>query len=252
MSQSPLQISCTIITKNEVDRIEPVIVAAWKVSDEVVVIDSGSDDGTVALCEKLGCRVIHNDWVGYGPQKRFGEDQAAFDWQLNVDGDEELSDELIEELRAIKETGAPDCSGYRFRTVNVYPGHTRPRLFADYHNFIRFYDRRTMRFPESLVYDAVIPGDARVGQLDGPCWHYSMRSIPHLIAKLDSYTSLQAKEVRRARWKILLRLPFEYPVQFIKYMIFRRHITGGLFGLKFSHEVSKSKVRRLMKFWNAN
>lgn len=252
MPPPSIPVSCTIITRNEADRITPVIEAAWRVADEIVVIDSGSDDGTVALCEELGCRVIHNDWVGYGPQKRFSEDQATHDWIINVDGDEELSDELVEQLLELKAAGEPRYRGYRFRTVNVYPGKTRPRRFADFHNFIRFYDRRAMRFPESLVFDAVEPGDIPVGQLNGPCWHYSMRSIEHLIDKLDRYTDLQATEIKRSPWKILPRIPFEYPLQFLKYFLARRHITGGVFGLKFSHELSKSKVRRLIKIWMAN
>ena len=245
-------ISCTIITKNEVERIEAVIKAAWKVADEILVVDSGSTDGTVELCASLGCRVIHNDWQGYGPQKRFCEDEAKHDWILNLDADEELSDVLIDELLALKIAEELTVAGYRFRTVNVYPGHKRPRLFADYHNYIRFYDKQVMRFPDSPVFDAIEPGNVPVEQLNGPCWHYSMKSIEHLVAKIDRYTDLQATVIKRPIWQIIPRIPFEYPAQFLKIYFLRRHFTGGFFGLQFAHEMSKSKVRRLFKIWKAN
>jgi glycosyltransferase involved in cell wall biosynthesis len=247
LSKQPIAISCIIITKDEADRIEPIIAAAWKVADEIVVVDSGSTDQTVSLCTKLGCRVFHNDWVGYGPQKRFAEDQADHDWIINLDADEELSDALIVEILQWKNQIKPSQDGYRFKIVSVYPGRTRPRLWADHNNCLRLYDKRTMRFPDSLVFDAIVPGDRPVGQFKQPCWHYSMRSLGHMVAKLDAYSTLQAKEIKRPAWKILPRLPIEYLTQFSKYMILRRHVTGGLFGLKFSHEIAKSKVNRLIK-----
>lgn len=244
MSAVPL--SCCIITKNEGDRIAACIEAVQPIADEVVVVDSGSTDDTVAIAEGLGARVFHRDWDGYGPQKRFAETCASNDWILNIDADEIVTPEFRGEIAALMQ-GEPPFAAYKMRLVPVYPGHTKPRLWSSAHNHVRFYDRRRARFHDSLVHDTVDTGDEPVGQIRSPVLHYSLRSLAHLRDKLDSYTTLQAKELRKPAWKILLRLPFEYPAVFLRYYLVRRNFTGGWFGLGFSHISAEMRVRRLLR-----
>ena len=248
----PVPVSCFIIAMNEADRIAPVIegVVGWV--DEVIVVDSGSTDGTQALAERLGARVIHNDWPGFGPQKRFAEDQCRHDWLLNLDADEVPTEALCREIIALFEDGPPDHPFYRFRTELVYPGDTRPRLWADYHNFIRLYDRRVGRFSQSPVHDTVQPGDTPARQLKGTAWHYSYRSFSYLVEKLNSYSDLQAKTLRRSnRLALILRLPVEMPFSFFKYYVLRRHFTGGAKGFIFATINSFFRFLRLAKMIEA-
>ena len=93
-----LPISCFIIAQDEADRITNTIESVIDIVDEVVVIDSGSTDGTQDLARQLGCKVFFNKWKGYGPQKRFGEDCAKNEWLLNLDADEYLSDQIKSEI----------------------------------------------------------------------------------------------------------------------------------------------------------
>ena len=95
---SKLPISCFIIAKNEADRISKTIESVIDIVDEVIVIDSGSTDGTQNLAKELGCKVFFNKWSGYGPQKRFGEDCTKNEWLLNLDADEYLSHEIKSEI----------------------------------------------------------------------------------------------------------------------------------------------------------
>ena len=94
-----LPISCFIIAKNEADRITKTIKSVEDLVDEIIVIDSGSTDGTQDLVKKLGCKLYYNEWPGFGPQKRFGEEKAKNKWLLNLDADEYLSNELKVEIR---------------------------------------------------------------------------------------------------------------------------------------------------------
>jgi glycosyltransferase involved in cell wall biosynthesis len=240
-------LSCCIIADNEGDRIERCIVAVRDIVDEIVVVDSGSTDDTVAKAEALGAKVFYNAWDGYGPQKRFAEDRAACDWILNLDADEVVTPELAREIAALMHAPAGLLPAYRFRQVTVYPGHDRPRLWADYHNYVRLYDRRRVRFRESRVHDTVDTKDFPVGQLHGVALHYSWRSLGHVRSKLESYTDLQAKELKKPRWYVLARLPFEYPILFFRYYIMRRNCTGGLTGLRITHEIARARWRRLLK-----
>ncbi|HEY8246551.1 MAG TPA: glycosyltransferase family 2 protein [Hyphomicrobium sp.] len=240
-------LSCCIIAHNEGDRIERCIVAARGIVEEVIVVDCGSTDDTVAKAEVLGAKVFFKAWDGYGPQKRFAEECASCDWILNLDADEVLTPELAREIAALMRAPAGLLPAYRFRQVTVYPGHDKPRLWADYHNYVRLYDRRSVRFRESRVHDTVDTKDFPVGQLRGAAWHYSWRSLGHVRSKLESYTDLQAKELKKPRWYVLARLPFEYPILFFRYYIMRRNWTGGLTGLRITHEIARARWRRLLK-----
>lgn len=238
--------SCTIITKNEVDRIAACIKAVKGLADEILVVDSGSDDGTIELARSLGARVVHHDWNGYGPQKRFAEQAAAHDWILNLDADEVMTPELAGEIRRLM-LAEPSLAGYRMRIMNIYPRQTKPRLWADFHNYVRLYDRRRVQFRESAVHDTVDTRDEAVGQLRGTVMHFSARSHAHIRRKLDAYTSLQARVMKKPAAEILLRLPLEYPSVFLRYYLARRHFTGGLDGIYASHIAAEARVKRLLK-----
>ena len=244
-------LSCCIIAHNEGDRIERCIRAIKGIVDEIVVVDSGSKDDTIAKSQALGAKTFFHAWDGYGPQKRFAEDCASNDWILNLDADEVVTPELAREIAALMQAPAGLLPAYRFKQVTVYPGKERPRLWADYHNYVRLYDRRRVRFRESRVHDTVDTKDFPVGQLAGIAYHYSWRTIAHVRQKLESYTDLQAKELKKSRWSVLARLPIEYPVLFFRYYVLRRNITGGLTGLRITHEIARARWRRLLKIARA-
>lgn len=247
-----LPLSCFIVAWNEADRIAPVIESVRGWVDEVVVVDSGSTDGTQALAESLGARVIHHDWPGFGPQKRYAEDRCRNDWLLNLDADEVMTGELVGEIIALFADGPPPHPFYRFRLKLVYPGDSRPRLWADYHNYVRLYDRRAGRFADSLVHDTVETRGVRPVQLSGDAWHHSYRSFGFLVEKLNSYSDLQAKSIRKqSRLLLTLRLPFEFPFAFFKYYVLRRHITGGRKGFAFAMINSFFRFLRLVKLLEA-
>lgn len=246
-----MKLSICIITHNEADRIAMCLQAVAALSDDIVVVDSGSSDGTPEIAAAMGARVFHNPWTGYGPQKRFSEDCAHNDWVLNLDADEVVTPELAAEITALMASEPPLCA-YRIRIMTVYPRKTKPRLWADFNNYVRLYDRRRVRFRDSPVHDTVDTRDEPVGQLKGTVTHFSARSYAHIRHKLDAYATLQAKSLSKPRWQIALRLPFEYPFVFARYFLYRCHFTGGLDGVISSHLAAESRVMRLVKMWRAH
>ena len=230
-----LPVSCFIIAKNEEERIAKTVNSILDLVDEVIVIDSGSTDKTEDICNDLGVKFLHNAWPGYGPQKRFGEDQCQHKWVLNLDADEVPTSELIGEIKALFTDGKPEYSGYSIRFPTVYPSAKKPRLFADYHNYIRLYDRTKIRFSDSPVHDTVRPGNQKTGQLKAPAYHHSIRSLSHQIGKYNSYTDLQAKTLKKHNLFLLkLRMLVEFPLGFIKIYLLRRHFTGGFEGMTYA------------------
>lgn len=240
------RLSVFIITRDEGDRIERCIRSIKDIADEVVVVDSGSTDDTVAKAEALGAKVFFRAWDGFGPQKRFAEEKLTHDWVLNLDADEEATEALRKEIVALLST-EPPLAAYRLRLVTVYPGRDRPRLWADDHNAVRLYDKRKIRYRDSLVHDRPETGDHAVGQLKAPALHFSARSLAHMRAKYESYTDLQALEIKKPRWQLVARLPFEYPFSFFRSYVTRRNFTGGFDGLKVAHIFAAMRTRRLVK-----
>ena len=245
--QSRCPISCCIIAKNEGDRIERTIRAAAGIADEIIVVDSGSTDDTVDVARRAGARVYYRAWDGFGPQKRYAEECATHDWILNLDADEVITPALASEIHRLM-ASPPALKAYRFRQVTVYPGREKPRLWADAHNYARLYDRRAVRFRDSLVHDIVDLAGHKTGQLRGHALHYSWRTLEHVRAKLDGYAELSAKEIKKSVPEVLVRLPIEYPILFFRYYVLARHFTGGLYGVKVAHTFASGRTKRLTKF----
>ena len=228
-----LPISVFIIAKDEADRIPLTIESVRDWVDEVIVIDSGSADDTVAVAEALGARVEFREWTGYGPQKVFGESLCRNDWLLNLDADEVITPALRDEIAALFAAGPPPAPLYRIKMTTVYPHHEAPRLLAEYKNIIRLYDRRVASFPDHPTWDAITPpAGAAVGQLHAPCLHYTWRDVGHYMEKINSYSSMQAEhQPLKPFWFLVIQLVLGIPLDFIKAYLLRRHFTGGSFGV---------------------
>jgi glycosyltransferase involved in cell wall biosynthesis len=228
----PPPLSVFIIAHNEADRIGDTILAARGLTDDLVVVDSGSTDGTQALAEGLGARVIHNPWPGYGPQKRFAEEQCRHDWLLNIDADEVLSPELAGAIAAVFANGPPPRDAYRIGITEIFPGEGRPHPLAHTIWPVRLYRRSRGRYSPSLVHDRVdLEPGVQPGRLKGVIHHYSVRSLGDQINKLNRYSDqqvvdLELRGVTIPSWRIFV----EFPAAFLKAYIGRRHFVRGPYG----------------------
>ena len=227
-----LPISCFIIAQDESDRITNTIKSVIDFVDEVIVIDSGSTDGTQDLAKQLGCKVFFNVWNGYGPQKRFGEDCARNEWLLNLDADEYLSDEIKSEILQTFDNNNNNYNFFSMKVTPIYPNWKRPRLFSASHQCVRLYNKRFGRFSNSPVHDSVQTNNSKIFYFKNHVYHNSVRSFKHLIEKEESYIQLQSKTLNdKNKIFLFLRIFIEFPLAFIKYYFIRRHFTGALTGL---------------------
>jgi glycosyltransferase involved in cell wall biosynthesis len=93
-------LSAVLITRDAAAQL-PACLDSVAFCDEILVVDSGSSDGTAELAKSRGARVIRQEWLGYGRQKQFAVEQAAHDWVLCIDADERVSDTLRESILAV-------------------------------------------------------------------------------------------------------------------------------------------------------
>lgn len=246
-----LPLSVFIIARNEADRIGEAIRAVRGLSDDIVLVDFGSTDGTQAAAEGLGARVIERDWPGYGPQKRFAEEQCRHVWMLNVDADEVVPEDLADEIRSLFAQGTPRHDAYRIKIAEMFPGETVPHPIAYALAPVRLYRRDRGRYSASLVHDRVdlAPG-ASVGRLKGTIHHRSVRSLGDQIAKLNRYSDQQAVDLEIRGVSIpTWRLFFEFPAAFVKAYIGRRHIVRGTYGFLTAMNYAISRHLRLAKHY---
>jgi glycosyltransferase involved in cell wall biosynthesis len=243
-----LPVSVFIIAKNEADRIGRAIESVRPWVDEVIVIDSGSDDDTVAVSERLGASVVYNAWPGYGPQKVYGEGLCRNDWVLNIDADEEVSEHLGAEIRALFKHGAPQRQAYTVPVLPLYPFQQKGHPWTAFHHPVRLYHRRHAGFSDQPVHDSVIIHDGRVGDLTGMLVHRSFRSLTHHVDKANEVSLARAEDlVRRGRNPSALSLLLVPLFAFFKSYILRREFVNGVDGIVISHMYAFQRFIRLAK-----
>jgi glycosyltransferase involved in cell wall biosynthesis len=244
-----LPLSIFVIAHNEADRIGRTLAAVRHLTDDLVVVDSGSTDETVAVAEAHGARVIFNPWPGYGPQKRFAEDQCRHQWLFNIDADEVVPPDLAAEIAALFANGEPPADAYETRIAEIFPGEAAPHRFAYALAPVRLYRRDKGRYSDSTVHDRVVlASGARVRRLKGTIHHFSVRSLGDQLAKLNSYTDAQADNLEERGERVsILRLYLEFPAAFLKAYIGRRHFVRGVYGFMTAMNFAFYRYLRIAK-----
>lgn len=243
-----LPLSVFLITRNEAARLPRTLGAVCGWADQVVVVDSGSDDATCDIARAAGAELHTRAFDGYGPQKRFAEDLCRYDWCLNIDADEVVTPELAAEIDAFLSSN-PEPGLCHVRILNVYPGDHAPRRFANDYNVVRLYHRAAGRYRDDPLFDRVEPvGTPPMVQLQAPVHHFPYLSFSGFVAKLNGYTDFTAYAARpRRKGALLLRLPFEGLFWFLRFYLGRRHVFGGWKGFAFAVIAAYGRVLRIIK-----
>jgi len=248
------KLSIFIITLNEQRCLSSVLERAFELSDDVVVVDSGSTDETRSIAEGFGAKFVYNQWQGYGQQKRYAEELCKNDWVLNLDADEVLSAALISEIKQLFVEDDLRNVAYRIKVATVYPHQLTPRYLADYNSVVRLYRKSECRFRNHETLDAVVvPSAVSVTELKSPCLHYVIENLEHYIFKLNRYTSTQSRVFKRKNILVfILYLTFGFPIEFLRAYLGKRHITGGVYGFLFSLTRAYFRVMKYGKLYEAS
>jgi len=228
LTQTRQPLSVAIITLNAASQLAECL-ESIRFADEIVVVDSGSTDGTQALAERYGARVIAQPWLGFGRQKQFAVEAAQHDWVLCLDADERVGETLRASIEnALK---SPSTVAFRFARCNRFLGRYL-RYGEGYPDWsLRLFDRRQARWSDDAVHEKVI-STGPVATLAGDLLHDSAESIASYLGKQNRYTTLAAESAFAAGKRSgIARTVFSPLVRFIKFYLLRQGFRDGLPGL---------------------
>ena len=225
-----IPLSVVIIAKNAASQIAACIDSV-AFAQEVLVVDSGSEDETRAIAEVRGCRVIEKEWLGFGLQKQFAVGEARYDWVLCLDIDERVSPRLEASIRAALQT--QQHHAWRMPRRNRFLGRwlAHGEGYPDWS--LRLFHRQFASWSNDPVHEAVIT-TVDVGTLQGDLLHDSAEDVGMYLAKQNRYSSLHAEAlfqqgVRSGYVKLFLS-PL---ARFIKFYVIRLGFLDG--GPGFAH-----------------
>lgn len=235
---STTKISAVIITFNEQEHIERCIKSLLDVVDQVLVVDSFSQDATPTICQKLGAKVIQTKWQGYAETKNIGNEHAAFDTILSIDADEELSDELRNSIMAAKVGTIDKGVVYKCNRLNNYCGQWI--RYAGWYpdTKVRIFNRHNTRWEgevhEKLVFSTTVVEKLLLGDL----LHYSIKDKADHIARIHKYNKLAIKYPNRAAAYVSAISTF------VKLYLVKLGFLEGRLGLQLCIISAKAKIWR--------
>lgn len=247
VAQGNPAISAIVITKNEAHDIRDCLASLQGWTDEILVLDSGSTDGTQALARELGATVIDTDWPGFGPQKQRAIEAARGPWIFSLDADERVPPALRDEILATVRHAQADI--YRIPRSSSYCGTwiRHSGWSPDY--VVRLFKRGRARFSSDLVHERVIAADGAVqGTLTQALIHYSFRDFSEVLGKIDSYSSYGATQGAARGKRGSLRSAILHGFwAFIRTYVIQRGFLDGRMGLVLAISNAEGTYYRYLK-----
>ncbi len=201
-------------------------------ADEIVLVDSGSSDDTLAIAAARGCRILHKPFAGYGPQKTWAIAQASHRYVLLLDADEWVPDDCRQEIEALLRrlaAGEVALAGYRLpRRELLFWEYQHP--VARLNKYLRLVDRTRFRMSASTVH-AAPEVDGPVGDIDAAFCHDGEPDIHTKVAKINAYSSgLVADKLERGVRFVRLRMLLYPPWFFVRQYLGKRQFLNGWAG----------------------
>ncbi len=244
MLEQSKKLSAVIITKNEETNIARALKSV-NFADEVIVVDAKSADHTVHIAKSLGAKTFVQPWPGYGPQKNFGAQQAAGDWLLFLDADEEVTPELAQEIKAV--IASPRKNFYWLKIVTVFLGRKMKYMYG--HN-PRLFKKSAGKWSNEKVHeqvqtnsgDRIKLGDDTSALLRSALLHHSHQTVASYLNRMQRYAALDAQQMAKENRhrsgravKPVWWLPYYLAKrQFIKLYFYKRGFLDGYAGFMWS------------------
>ncbi|MCW8849659.1 MAG: glycosyltransferase family 2 protein [Melioribacteraceae bacterium] len=237
------KISATIITRNEEANIERCLLSLDWV-DEIVIVDSFSEDQTIRICEKHGCKIIQTEWKGFGRTKKYAVDAASNDWILSIDADEEVTVELKNKILSILEN--PKFDGYKIKRTSYYLGSKIKYCGWDRDFPLRLFNRKSGSFNDKEVHESVVI-NGKKDKINEALLHFTYPTISSHIAKMNRYTDLSLNQIDK-KYSLFSSL-FLGINKFLKMYFLQKGFLDGKVGFLLSLNSAYGVFLKYIKTW---
>ncbi len=229
INNGKVALSIAIITRDEETRLPDCLKSA-AFADEVLVVDSGSMDRTVEVAESQGARVIIEPWKGYSGQKQFAVEQCCHDWVLILDADERIPPETAKEIGHVLTAVNSHFTAYSFRRKNYLHGKWIKHCGWWPDRIARLVNRNQGAFDGRYVHESwMTTGDVKA--LDAEIEHISFGSYSDLVAKMETYSNLAARELYEKNAAVGVITPISHAFwMFLKTYLLELGILDGFDG----------------------
>lgn len=241
-------LSVIVLTRNEEENIaECLSGVAW--ADEVIVIDSGSTDATMAIAKRFTPLVISLPWKGYGAARNNGIQRATGEWVLWLDADERVPPELADEIRRVVRANDPSVAGYSVARRAYFCGKWIRHAGWYPSRVVRLFRKELGRLTESNVHERLLL-KGPTGELRNDLLHFTDPSLQHYFEKFNTYSTLAAQDMMTAGRKFRIVDIVVRPLyQFLKMYILRLGVLDGIHGFILSTASSAYVFAKYAKLW---
>jgi glycosyltransferase involved in cell wall biosynthesis len=242
------KVSAVIITRNEAANIAACL-DSLTFCDEVIVVDCGSDDGTVELAQQRGARVIHHEWTDHGTQKNIALSHATGDWAFSIDADERVTPALAAQLQ---QAMANDTYvGYEMPRLSTFCGRTiwHSGWYPD--RTLRLFRRDKARFSDHLVHTRILC-DGPVGRLTERLIHHPVIRLEDALSRMDRYSTAGAEMIIASGRRVWFSTGIVRGITaFLRSYVWRAGFLDGREGFILALINAEGTYYRYMKAWLA-
>jgi len=186
-----MSVSVVIITKNEAHIIGTTLQSLQGITDDYIIVDSGSTDNTVTICKSFGATVIETAWDGYGQNKNKGIDAAKNNWILNLDADEAIDETLKAAIQQLELKDESIVYNFKFKNFFCNKWIRYGEWSGD--NHIRLFNRKKIKWNDAAVHEGLtLNNDTKIVTLPGNVLHFTTQHMDDYINKTVAYAKLNA------------------------------------------------------------
>lgn len=225
-----MTLTVSIITLNEEKNLARTLESVKKFADEIVIVDSGSTDKTEEIAKSFNAKFYFQKWLGYGPQRNKAIELASSEWVLNIDADEEISEELAKKIADIKDDKNDKIDVFKINFMSVCFGKKIKHGGWSNSYRIRLFKKNSGKFNENNVHEEFIT-NSHIGKINEYILHHSYSDLEDYFTKFNKYTTLGAIEYYKKNKKASLVSIVLNPIyKFIRMYFFRLGFLDGLEG----------------------
>lgn len=245
-------LSVVMIVKDEAHNLAISLPALDGLADEIIILDSGSSDGSRQIAEQYHAKwFVNTDWQGFGRQRQIAQSHATGDWILALDADEQITPQLKQSILQIIHT-KPDNTVYGLRRLDFIAGHQIDNPYWGVKSYWRLFPS-SFGFNDLRVHESLDITGAKTASLAGFLNHHTAPTLSFLLEKRLQYAQIWADEqYQKGKRTTFLAILINPLWQFLRQYVFDGRFLQGKYGLAYSLIFCQYTFNKYLLLWQKN